>query len=169
MNLYGNHMLSPSSLRFKNNGVLTRNGEVKSESDHLLYFLKATWWHSFVACVGFWKSTLSHLPSWVWEIHFTSHLIITLRQRDLWSYVESNVAKLQSRVADMFKRSPICSSLPLIHCLNFFLGPGSLYSTTSFVSCRWWGIPYVPPLTNHFLSTSAHYIGRRSRTSLPVP
>ena len=49
---------------------------------------------------------------------FASHMIISYCHHVLWSYVESKVATLRSRVMDMFKRSHICSILP-IHRLTF--------------------------------------------------
>lgn len=122
------------------------------------------------SCVRFRTSSLSHLPSWVWKIHFSSHLIVSLHHHELWSYVEPNSAKLWSRVTNKFKRSIIYSSLPLIHCLIFCHSPRSLiYSTTSFVSCWWCWIHYGPPSMDHFLLNSAHYRGRWSRKSLLVP
>lgn len=84
---------------------------------------------------------------------------------------ESNVAKLQSRVDDMFNRScaykfnilyPIWTSL-----LQSWITLTKI--TKSFVSCQWCGKHYDPRSMDHFLSTSAHYAGRWSWNSLSTP
>ena len=45
----------------------------------------------------------------------------------------------------------------------------SYYLEISIVSCQWCGNHYGPPLTDHFLSTSAHYPGRWFTNSFSVP
>ena len=94
----------------------------------------------------------------IWLFHF---VIMT------FSPMSSHMLPQSWVLSPVFKRSPICSYLPihcLIHCYNL-----ENYSTLFLVSCRWWGIHHCPPSIGHFLSTSAYYPGRWLRNSLLVP
>ena len=121
----------------------------------------------FCSHVRFGISSLNELSSQVFVIHLTSHLTIPHCPRDLYSHVELDASTLWSHVTNMFKRSPICSYLP-IHFLSHCYSPK--FHTTLFLVLFWrWEIHHFPPSARHFLSTLAHYLGRWLRNSLSVP
>lgn len=132
-------------LEIKNKEVFARNSGGMERNIYPVFCMKDN--------MSLLKMTLICISCWVWGIltfslglpglvnPFSSHLIKSYCHHELWSYFESNVSKFQSRVADMFKRSPTYKFKPLIPCLNFFASilnhSFQLCKILCFVSMTW--------------------------------
>ena len=163
-NLYDKHMVSSSSL-CKNKEVLAKNGGGnRSYSSVVSVVCHSRRRHLSAICVGLGYLQSVTLPPWFWEICLP---LIQLPILSTWPLIlfESNAAKFQSCVADMFKRKSFCSLY-----IPWFSVSVLIYTHIIFsVSCQWCGIHYDPPSTDRFLSISAHYLGSWSRDSFLVP
>lgn len=165
----------PFKLAIKNNGVVTRNSGGKMKVNISCIFCKGNMW--------LFNMTLICCSFQVWDILTPSLAFLGLGDPFCLSYdyIALSSWPLIPCWVKWCQTSDSCrwyvqekswfQFLPLIHYLTFL--PQSwiklAYSTISFVFCRWYGIHYRPPSTDHFLSTSTHYLGRWSRNSLLVP
>lgn len=125
--------------------------------------------------------THMHLMSVLVYIPFATYLTVLRKSfllsfdhayyhHDLRFHFESGVAKLQSHVTDMLKRSPICKiqTSSTYVTLSTTIVNHSYHFEISYVWCQWCGKHYGPPPSDHFLSTSSNYLRILSRTSLLV-
>ena len=133
-------MVSSSSL-CKNKEVLTRNGGGNGSYSSVVSAICHSWtWHLSIVRVGLGYLHSVTLPPWVWEIHLP---LIRLPIFSTWPLIlfESNAAKFQSRVADMFKRKSFSIFQPLIICsilIHYHLIPFSHVNDVGNIMTLFW-------------------------------